>query len=254
MALAWASSTAPCWRNVATLRNLRTAWRPPRGGRGGLGGPRKRKASIDELSSGWRPPQSLPFCLSYVPCLGPVVRRRAVDGLSSALAATGGVWLRKSNSPPVRAGGEWPQASWLFDAIDAERPLRTSSATTLASRSGNILASMVWFRSMEPRRDGSDLGWPLGETPAAEKADSSRLPILSTLSNEPTRSATSSKGSRSCVATAAMASEGCWWLRSPVGAPRFTSPRSFAVFEVGEDLPSFVASRVLVTPAFFFAD
>ena len=58
---------------------------------------------------------------------------------------------------------------------------------------------------MEPRRDGSDLGLPDGETPAALKALSSNDPILSTESSEPTRSATSSKGSRSCVATAAIA-------------------------------------------------
>ena len=138
--------------------------------------------------------------------------------------------------------------------MDALLPDRTSSATTRASRSGNILANIVWLRSIEPRRDGSDLGLPDGETPAALNALSSNDPILSTESRLPTRSATSSKGSRSWVATAAMDAEGCWWLRSPVGAPRFASPRSFAVFEVGEDLPSFVASRVLVTPAFFFAD
>ena len=104
----------------------------------------------------------------------------------------------------MSAGGEWPQASWEFDAIEAERPDRTSSATTRASRSGSIDASIVWLRSILPRRDGSEAGLPLGETPAAEKADSSRLPILSTESRLPTRSATSSKGSRSCVATAAM--------------------------------------------------
>ena len=171
-----------------------------------MGGPRNRRASIDELSSGWRPPQSEPFCLSYVPCLGPLVRRLAVLGLSSAEAATGGVCERKSSSPPVKAGGEWPQASCELDAMEAERPDLTSSATTLASRSGNIEANIVWFRSIDPRRDGSERGLPDGETPAALNALSSRLPILSTESSDPTLSATSSKGSRSCVATAAMAS------------------------------------------------
>ena len=57
---------------------------------------------------------------------------------------------------------------------------------------------------MEPRRDGSDLGLPDGETPAALKALSSNDPILSTESSDPTLSATSSSGSRSCVATAAI--------------------------------------------------
>ena len=43
-----------------------------------------------------------------------------------------------------------------------------------------MLASIVWLRSMEPRREGSEAGRPDGETPAAEKADSSNDPILST--------------------------------------------------------------------------
>ena len=104
----------------------------------------------------------------------------------------------------MSAGGEWPQASCEFDAMEADRPDLTSSATTLASRSGSIEASIVWFRSILPRRDGSEAGRPLGETPAALKALSSRLPILSTLSKLPTLSATSSKGSLSAAATAAI--------------------------------------------------
>ena len=87
-------------------------------------------------------------------------------------------------------------------------------------------ANMVWLRSMEPLLEGSEAGLPLGETPAALNALSSSDPILSTESSEPTRSATSSKGSLSCVATAAIALLGLgvlWVAPSPVGAPRFTS-------------------------------
>ena len=135
--------------------------------------------------------------------------------------------------------------------MEALLPLLTSSATTRASRSGNILANIVWFRSILPLLEGSDLGWPLGETPAAEKADSSNEPILSTESRLPTRSATSSKGSRSCVATAAMGSEGCWWLRSPVGAPKFVSLRPLYARSSTLNKLFFCSLAVPVTPAAF---
>ena len=72
------------------LRRRRTAWRPPRRwawglrGDGAAGPPSRRQLGLAPAPVG-------NHSAFQVPCLGPLVRRRAVLGLSSALAATGGV-------------------------------------------------------------------------------------------------------------------------------------------------------------------
>jgi len=197
------ASMMPLASSAAMHRRRRTALRPPPAGRRG-GGRSSRDPSLRALSrlAGWarsrmelsddessssegarslsdltrtRPPQVwAPPWRSRVPARGPSARDRLffVEWVRSADAGVpfGGVCERNASSRPSSAGGGCSQST---TPRSTRLPERTSSATRLVSRSGSMVASMVWFMSrLEPMS---------GDSPVAP----GKLPPNDVSSNDP---------------------------------------------------------------------